>query len=425
VDRRALPALEGVRPELATAFVAAHDAFEGQLTAIWEELFGLKPIGVQDDFFELGGHSLLAVRLFAHIEKQLGIRLPLDIFFECPTIAHLAQCLRSRGEAAPRLAPVEMPREPATSVRIRHPIVRHLPEKYHPYARHTYQHLKHSSLGRVLAGAYVRYRKKIVKTFFSYTPAQLERQLRNMGITAGDTLLMHSAFRVFNGFEDTPAQVVECALNVIEGSGNLLMVSMPYGGSTNEYLKKKIPFDVKNTMSAMGIISETFRRKQGVVRSLNPAHPILAYGPEAQWIISGHEKTMYSCGKGSPFEKILQLNAKAIFFDLSWGHMTFFHYLEDCFKETLPVKLYEDAPVDGIVIDADGKEISVKTYVFSDAARRHRSSRNLQHALITDKGIKEETIGRTKLRVLNLNQVVECAQKLISSGKPLWNMHRQ
>ena len=71
----------------------------------------MKPIGVQDDFFELGGHSLLAVQLFAQIEKQMGIRLPLATLFERPTIAHLAHGLRHHGEAAPGALPVEIPRE--------------------------------------------------------------------------------------------------------------------------------------------------------------------------------------------------------------------------------------------------------------------------------------------------------------------------
>jgi aminoglycoside N3'-acetyltransferase len=200
------------------------------------------------------------------------------------------------------------------------------------------------------------------------------------------------------------------------------MVSMPSGGSTYDYLKAGIPFDVNNTTSAMGVIAETFRRRPGVVRSLNPAHPILAYGPAAQWIISDHEKMMYSCGKGSPFEKILQLNAKGLFFDVSLGRMTFFHYLEDRFKETLPVKLYEEAPLESIVIDANGNEKIVKSYIFSQEARKYRSNRDLLQEVIKDKGMKTGKIGRTKLIVLDLNHVVECAQKMISSGKPLWKI---
>lgn len=200
------------------------------------------------------------------------------------------------------------------------------------------------------------------------------------------------------------------------------MVSMPYTGSAYAYLNEGIPFDVNNTMSAMGVISEIFRRKPGVVRSLNPAHPILACGPAAQWIVADHEKTTYSCGIGSPFERILELHAKALFFDVSVRHMTFLHYVEDLFKDTLPVKLYNDNPLESIVIDVNGNKRVVKNYVFSDEARRYRDNRNLRHALMQAKAIRAEKIGNTKLILLNLDQVIEAAQEIIKSGKPLWNV---
>src|SRR5262249_46885240 len=38
----------------------------------------------------LGGHSLLAAQLFAEMEKQLGMRLPLALLFRGPTIDRLA-----------------------------------------------------------------------------------------------------------------------------------------------------------------------------------------------------------------------------------------------------------------------------------------------------------------------------------------------
>jgi hypothetical protein len=331
VDRHALPQPEGGRPELESGFVAPRDAFERQLTQIWEELLGVTPIGVQDDFFELGGHSLLAVQLFAHIEKRMGIRLPLVTLFESPTVAHLAHGLHHHGVAASGDLPVEMPLAQTVSDRISHPIGRYLPLQYHPPVRRTYRRLKHSSLGRALRGLYIRQGKNITQRFFSYTPQQLEHQLKIMGLSAGDTVLMHSAFRVFNGFAGTPDQVIACVLKVIGESGNLVMVSLPYGGSTAAYLRTGIPFDVRHTRSAMGVITEIFRQTPGVVRSLNPAHPVLAWGPAASWLIAGHEHTLYSCGKGSPFEKLVQLQAKALLFDVLLRHLTFFHYVQDLF----------------------------------------------------------------------------------------------
>jgi aminoglycoside 3-N-acetyltransferase len=231
--------------------------------------------------------------------------------------------------------------------------------------------------------------------------------------------LIHSAFRVFNGFTGTPDQVIACVLNVIGESGNLAMVSMPYTGSTSAYLRTGVPFDVQQTRSAMGVITEIFRQTPGVVRSVNPAHPILAWGPAAPWLIVGHEHTMYSCGKGSPFEKLVQVQAKALLFDVSLRNMTFFHHVQDMFRDSSPVKLYEEMPAESIVIDTNGSKNVVKTYVFSRESRIHRS-RNLQQALVQNKLINSQKIGNTQLMVLNLQEVVECTEHMVRAGKPLW-----
>ncbi|NJN82946.1 MAG: amino acid adenylation domain-containing protein [Caldilineaceae bacterium] len=94
VDRRALPAPDQLRPELAGALVAPRDALELQLAKMWETILGRKPIGIRDNFFELGGHSLLAVRLFAQIEERFGKTLSLATLFQAPTVEQLADILR-------------------------------------------------------------------------------------------------------------------------------------------------------------------------------------------------------------------------------------------------------------------------------------------------------------------------------------------
>jgi aminoglycoside 3-N-acetyltransferase len=208
-------------------------------------------------------------------------------------------------------------------------------------------------------------------------------------------------------------------LNVIGESGNLVMVSMPYKNSTAAYLRTGVPFDVQQTVSAMGVITEIFRQRRGVVRSVNPAHPILAWGPAAAWLIAGHEHTMYSCGKDSPFEKLVQVQAKALLFDVSMRRMTFYHYLEDLFQDSAPVSLYEDLPVESVVIDTNGNKKTVKTYVLSRASRRHWSP-HLRQALMQEKLINRQKIGNTRLIVLKLQDVVDCAKRMIRAGKSLW-----
>ncbi|MBK1986127.1 amino acid adenylation domain-containing protein [Sphaerospermopsis aphanizomenoides BCCUSP55] len=96
VDIRALPMPEFIHlnPVQDINFL---DNLELQLIKIWENILGVRPVGVNDNFFNLGGHSLLAVRLFAQIQKIFGKSISLATLFQSPTIRQLANVLRDEG----------------------------------------------------------------------------------------------------------------------------------------------------------------------------------------------------------------------------------------------------------------------------------------------------------------------------------------
>jgi amino acid adenylation domain-containing protein len=89
-DRLRLPSPPPPAPETVQQ---PGNVIETKLAAIWENLLGVAPIGVDKDFFDLGGHSLLAIRMFAEIEKTLGQKLSVATIFQAPTIHTLAQRL--------------------------------------------------------------------------------------------------------------------------------------------------------------------------------------------------------------------------------------------------------------------------------------------------------------------------------------------
>jgi len=91
VDRRALPAPDTARPELADAFVAARTPVEELLAQIWAKVLGVEKVGIHDNFFELGGHSLLATQVFSRLCDTFAVELPLRCLFESPTVALLAE----------------------------------------------------------------------------------------------------------------------------------------------------------------------------------------------------------------------------------------------------------------------------------------------------------------------------------------------
>ncbi|MBN2285895.1 MAG: AMP-binding protein [Tissierellales bacterium] len=63
---------------------------ETLLIAMWQNLLKLKSIGVRDHFFECGGDSLSAAALFSFVEDQFGLQVPMNVFFNEPTIEALA-----------------------------------------------------------------------------------------------------------------------------------------------------------------------------------------------------------------------------------------------------------------------------------------------------------------------------------------------
>ena len=105
--------------------------------------------------------------------------------------------------------------------------------------------------------------------------------------------MLHSAFEPFHGFRGTIEELTNALLEAIGPEGNLLMVSLAYGSSSLEYLKNLKLFDVRKTPSMMGLVSEFFRRRPNVLRSLHPTHPMLALGPKAEWIVADHELSEY------------------------------------------------------------------------------------------------------------------------------------
>lgn len=90
IDRRRLPEPEIARLSAATDFEQAQTETEKILTEIWEQILGIKPIGMNDNFFELGGDSILSIQVIARAREH-GLNInPVDLF-KNQTIGQLAR----------------------------------------------------------------------------------------------------------------------------------------------------------------------------------------------------------------------------------------------------------------------------------------------------------------------------------------------
>jgi aminoglycoside N3'-acetyltransferase len=265
-----------------------------------------------------------------------------------------------------------------------------------------------------------KYKVLVIRRFYSYDDDLLKERLVRLGLTKGDTVMVHSSFSRFNGFEGGPQDVVSSLIDVVGEEGNLLMVSLPYRTSSAEYLESNPVFDVSRTPSQMGLISEAFRKRPDVMRSVHPTHPMLAWGQDSVWLTADHHKCPYGCGTGSPFDKFFHKGGKVLFFDVAFGAFTFFHYIEDLIKDRLPFDLYSPEPMNAEVVDTTGTHFEIPVYVFSPSAVRLRAPLRLEKALLENEDISITRIGNTTLRLVESRAAVECANRMYDEGQTLY-----
>src|SRR5579871_592045 len=99
INRLLLPKpIKGGHAEFADA--NPRNPLEAKILTLYQDIFGHERIGIHDHFFrDLGGHSLLATRLASRIRIAMDIEIPLQVLFEAPTIAMLAEIIQHFEEA--------------------------------------------------------------------------------------------------------------------------------------------------------------------------------------------------------------------------------------------------------------------------------------------------------------------------------------
>lgn len=258
---------------------------------------------------------------------------------------------------------------------------------------------------------------KLVEVFLAYDASDLASALRRAGIGPSDTVLVHANYKAQSGFRGTLRELVGVFVESIGAEGNLMMVSQPFRGYAYDYLNQGKRFDVRRTVSMMGLLTEMFRRVPGTLRSLHPTHPVLAYGRNASEIVAGHQHCLYPCGEGSPFEKLRQLHGKILFFDVSSGANTFFHHVEDLFKGKLSFPVYDEKLFSVDVVDADGEPQKVSTYAFAPGVIRHTGK--LEQELARRRLLTRVRVGNSNLIVVAADDVVRVMAEMIDSGQAL------
>jgi len=74
-------------------YVPPQTSMEWTIAALWQNMFGVEQVSVEENFFDLGGHSLLLIQMHGRLREVLKIGFPIVTLFEHPTVRSLARHL--------------------------------------------------------------------------------------------------------------------------------------------------------------------------------------------------------------------------------------------------------------------------------------------------------------------------------------------
>ena len=160
-----------------------------------------------------------------------------------------------------------------------------------------------------------------------HTKESLTADLKRAGILPADTLLIHSSLKSIGEVEGGADTVLDALMDYFRDEGLLVFPTLTY------HLNQANPvFSVRDTPSQVGLLSELFRRRPGVLRSLHPTHSVAAWGRDAAAFIAGHEMFSTPCARNSPWGRLGDRGAKILFIGTKTiSCNTFLHGVEEWF----------------------------------------------------------------------------------------------
>ena len=183
---------------------------------------------------------------------------------------------------------------------------------------------------------------------------QFRTDLNALGVRAGMTVMVHSSLGAFGQVPGGADTIINSLCQLLTPEGTLLMPALSYMTVT----RRQPVFDLLNTPSCVGIIPETFRQRQDVLRSLHPTHSVCGWGKLARDLLTEHSLDSTPCGPHSPFHRLPQFDGYILMLGCGLKPNTSMHAIEEL---VTPPYLFSQ-PITFILLDENGSTIH-KEYI--------------------------------------------------------------
>jgi aminoglycoside 3-N-acetyltransferase len=252
--------------------------------------------------------------------------------------------------------------------------------------------------------------------------------LRRAGIEEGDTVFVQCKMSAFGELVGGPSAVIDAFRAAVGPDGNIAMPAFSLTAGAAESLRAGAVFDVRDSPSTMGAVSEAFRKREGALRSIHPTHSVAVQGPDAASMVGGHQDAETPFGPGTPFQAMLERGGKQVWFGCGVGPFTNYHTFECQDIGGFPLDVFLPERFTARYIDADGDEGEMTTLAHDPALASIRidARADIQrrfHALLVDGATLSTTsLGRGEILVGELPTMMTRLRALLDEGITIYDV---
>ena len=241
-----------------------------------------------------------------------------------------------------------------------------------------------------------------------YIQEDLKKQLAEAGLLPTDTVLIHSSMKAIGAVEGGADTVLDAWMEYFS-EGLLLLPTHTWRQMSAEYPV----FDPEKEESCVGLLTNLFRKRDGVVRSLHPTHSMAAYGRTAAEYIRGEENCNTPCTPGGCYDRLRTVGGKILLVGVGHERNTFIHSVEEVLN--VPNRL-TDKPVLFYVVMPDGQRKKVYMRRHYNAMQPHISEDfvKLEQAFYDRGAAKRVPFGEASCILCDAKKVFEVTRDVLA-----------
>lgn len=200
----------------------------------------------------------------------------------------------------------------------------------------------------------------------NYNKQQLKDQLKSMGLKGDETILIHSSMKSIGEVDGGADTVLDAWMEYFK-DGLLLLPT-----HTWKTVNADNPvYNPQTTPSCVGLLTNMFMKRDGVIRSLHPTHSMAGYGKNAAEYLAGEEYNNTPCTPGGCYDRLKDAGGKVLLVGVGHERNTYIHSVEEVLN--VPNRL-SDIPMELVIEllkeDKDNKNKKLPHYNRADGWKK-------------------------------------------------------